>query len=59
MSHPDARLTQQARPGLVREAGAGFLGRAIARFAGLGVKTERVLTDNSGNYQRGLPGGRG
>ena len=29
---------------------AEFLGRAIGRFAGLGVKTERVLTDNGGNY---------
>ena len=36
---------------------AGFLGRAIDRFAGLGVKTERVLTDNGGNYPA-RPSGR-
>ena len=32
---------------------AAFLERAIARFAGLGVRVERVLTDNGGNYPAG------
>ncbi len=32
---------------------AAFLERAIARFAGLGVRVERVLTDNGGNYLSG------
>ena len=32
---------------------AGFLERAIARFAGLGVRVERVLTDNGRNYISG------
>ena len=30
---------------------ADFLERAIGRFAGLGVRVERVLTDNGGNYR--------
>ena len=30
---------------------ADFLGRAIDRFAHLGVRVERVLTDNGGNYR--------
>ena len=37
---------------------AGFLGRAIARFAGLGVKTERVLTDNGRAHGGASGGGR-
>ena len=36
---------------------AEFLGRAIDRFAGLGVRAGRVLTDNGGNYPAG-PSGR-
>jgi len=32
---------------------AAFLERAISRFAGLGVRVERVLTDNGGNFISG------
>ena len=31
MSHPDARLTRQSRPGLVREAGGGWTRAGAAR----------------------------